>query len=95
MTSGPDYIYIAGQDTTCSPQNVLVYDNPTFSRDEMNVLYVDGHVEAVDLAKLRDKVTKTYENLKRPIPEEEKKRLGITSESAGSQDSENDEIVIE
>lgn len=95
LTSGPDYIYIAGQDTTCSPQNVLVYDNPTFSRDEMNVLYVDGHVEAVDLAKLRDKVTKTYENLKRPIPEEEKKRLGITSESAGSQDSENDEIVIE
>lgn len=94
-TSGPDYIYISGQDEMCSPQNVLAYDNPTFGTEKFNISYVDGHVAAVGLAELQKEVLRTYENLNRPIPPEEKERLGIPSGNPVPQESENEEIILE
>ena len=81
-TEGPDYIYISGQPWRGPLQNVLAYDNPTFERDPLNVLYLDGHVEPVDLARLQKDVKRTYEALGRPIPEAEAKRLKLSDESS-------------
>ncbi|MEJ5258810.1 MAG: hypothetical protein WHS88_01325 [Anaerohalosphaeraceae bacterium] len=77
--SGPDYVYIAGQNRSCPPGNVLAYENPQFGQSRVNVLYADGRVEAIDLARLQKEVRETYENLKRPIPSEEAACLGLDS----------------
>jgi len=77
--SGPHYVYIVGQNISCLPGNVLAYENPQFGQSRVNVLYADGRVEAIDLARLQKEVRETYENLKRPIPSEEAACLGLDS----------------
>lgn len=67
---GPSYILIQGL-TDAAPANaVLVYENPAFCNDDqVNVLYVDGHVAAETKEQLKQDLQKTYEYLKKPIPQ--------------------------
>ncbi|HPC96692.1 MAG TPA: DUF3352 domain-containing protein [Sedimentisphaerales bacterium] len=66
---GPSYIYIAGQTTTMPPGNILVYENPEFCDDTINVLFLDGHVEAMSSEAFGEAVEATYERLGRPVPQ--------------------------
>jgi prepilin-type processing-associated H-X9-DG protein len=66
---GPSYIYIAGQTMTMSPGNVLVYENPEFCDDRINVLFLDGHVESMTEKAFVEALEATYERLDRRAPE--------------------------
>jgi len=70
--NGPSYILIEGLSIKApSPATmVLAYENPSFCDDSMvNVLYVDGHVAVEEKSALKLSLQKTYEYLKKPIPE--------------------------
>ena len=66
---GPSYVYIGGQTMTMSPGNVLIYENPEFCDDTINVLFLDGHVEAMSSEAFGEAVEATYERLGRPVPQ--------------------------
>lgn len=88
---GPSYIYIAGQTTTMSPANVLVYENPEFCDDRITVLFLDGHVEAMSPDAFVEAVEATYERLGRPVPqiddeEEEEEELEEPEEESEPDD---------
>ena len=71
--SGPSYIYIAGQKTSSPIENILAYEEPSFAKDGMvNVLFPDGHVEAMKADKFQEALKKTYEQLGQPMPEQSK-----------------------
>ena len=61
---GPSYIYIAGQDGSAPAQNILAYENPAFAGDKINVLYVDGHVAAIDPDELDEQLAQTRKRMK-------------------------------
>jgi prepilin-type processing-associated H-X9-DG protein len=64
-SSEPSYIYIAGQDTTMDTRNILAHENPEFSRSEINVLFLDGHVEKMDIEEFQLARQATYNRLRR------------------------------
>ncbi|MHC4111897.1 MAG: redoxin family protein, partial [Planctomycetota bacterium] len=67
---GPSYIYIDGQSTrTSEPDNILVYENPAFCSDKINVLFIDNHVKAMKPAELLKILEATYKRLGRKMPE--------------------------
>jgi general secretion pathway protein G len=67
---GPGYIYIAGQSTTRSePGNIIVYENPEFCSDKINVLFIDTHVAAMKPVEFPEKLQATYKQLGREMPE--------------------------
>ena len=66
---GPSYIYIAGQDVTAEPDNILVYENPAFCTDKINVLFMDCHVEAMRPTGFLEKLEATHKRLGREMPE--------------------------
>jgi prepilin-type processing-associated H-X9-DG protein len=66
---GPSYIYVAGQTTKMDSHNVVAYENPGFCTDRINVLFLDGHVEAMKPQAFRDVLKATYERLGKPMPE--------------------------
>ena len=66
---GPSYIYIAGQSTSSEPGNILVYENPAFCTDKINVLFMDSHVEVMKPDKFLRKLEETYKRLGREKPE--------------------------
>jgi len=66
---GPSYIYIAGQSTSSSPRNVVVYENPEFFSDSINVLFLDTHVEAMPPGRFLAALETTYRRLRREMPE--------------------------
>jgi len=71
--SGPSFIYIAGQKTSGSVENILAYEDPSFAKDGMvTVLFLDGHVEAMKPDKFQEALKKTYEQLGQPMPEQSK-----------------------
>jgi len=65
---GPSYIYIAGQNTSMNPTNILVYENPEFCSDVIDVLFLDSHVEAMKPDEFLRKVEATYKRLGRKMP---------------------------
>jgi prepilin-type processing-associated H-X9-DG protein len=67
--SGPSYIYIPGQTLKMDAQNVLAYENPEFSGDKINALFLDGHVEAMKPDQFRKALEATYKRLGKPMPE--------------------------
>ncbi len=68
--SGPSYVYIVGQKPSGAYDNILAYEQPSFSKDStVNVLFIDGHVEAMNKTRFDEKLKKTYENLGRPVPD--------------------------
>ena len=66
---GASFIYIAGQSTSMNPNNVVVYENPEFCDEKVNVLFLDSHVEVVDQDELLDALEETYERLGKPMQE--------------------------
>jgi hypothetical protein len=65
---GPSYIYISGQRATDN-RNILAYENPEFCGDQINVLFVDQHVEVMTSEKLLAALETTYKRLRREMPE--------------------------
>jgi prepilin-type processing-associated H-X9-DG protein len=69
--SEPSYIYITGQTTASSADNILAYEQPSFAKDGMiNVLFADGHVAAMKKDEFMAEFIKTYKNLGRDMPDE-------------------------
>lgn len=66
---GPSYIYVSGQSTSSSPRNVVVYENPEFSSDSINVLFMDTHVEAMEPKGFLVALEATYRRLRREMPD--------------------------
>jgi len=66
---GPSYIYIPGQTVKMDPDNVVVYENPEFCSDNINVLFVDSHVEAMRPEAFLQKLEETYKRLGREMPD--------------------------
>jgi len=66
---GPSYIYISGQTIKMNPGNILVYENPAFCSDMINVLYLDAHVEAMKPEAFLQKLEATYKRLGKEMPE--------------------------
>ncbi len=66
---GPGFIYIAGQTTEMHPGNIVVYENPAFCEDGVNVLFLDSHVEFMKPADFRRELAETCKRLGRPMPE--------------------------
>ena len=67
--NGPTYIYIAGQNTSMDPENIVVYENPEYCTDGVNVLYMDSHVDFVTPDEFMLDLKETYERLGREMPE--------------------------
>jgi prepilin-type processing-associated H-X9-DG protein len=67
--TGPSYVYIAGQTTSMNPRNIVVYENPAFCSDEVNVLFMDGHVEFMKSEAFRQELAVTCKRLGREMPE--------------------------
>ncbi len=65
---GPSFIYITGQTTSDEPGNILVYENPEFCSDGVNVLFIDSHVEFMTKEKFKASLKTTYDRLKRRNP---------------------------
>ncbi|MCK4293133.1 MAG: DUF1559 domain-containing protein, partial [Planctomycetes bacterium] len=66
---GPSYIYIAGQTTAMEPGNIIAYENPAFSSEGLNVLFMDGHVEWMKTDAFLSALEETYKRLGREMPE--------------------------
>ena len=66
---GPSYVYVSGQPKTTDARNIVVYENPGFCTDKITVLFLDGHVEAMDPEAFRNGLKETYERLGKEMPE--------------------------
>jgi len=69
--AGPSYIYIPGYSSTAaSPaSSVVVYENPEFCSDGVNVAFLDGHIEFVKPEAFRKALEASYKRLGREMPE--------------------------
>jgi hypothetical protein len=71
---GPSYIYVdalAGKkmDELKFPEEiVIIYENPAFSSDEINVGFLDGHCEKMTQFAFRKVLEETYKQLGQPMP---------------------------
>lgn len=66
---GPSYIYIAGQTAAMYPGNILLYENPSYCSEGVNVVYLDTHVKWLRQAEFLQELKATYERLGRAMPE--------------------------
>jgi prepilin-type processing-associated H-X9-DG protein len=66
---GPSYIYIAGQNISMDPRNIVAYENPGFCSDRLNVLYLDCHVGLTKRDEFLRQLEATYKRLGREMPE--------------------------
>ena len=67
--TGPSYIYITGQDVSMPPGNIVVYENPTYCTDGINVLFLDSHVQWMKTDEFLRELKETYQRLGREMPE--------------------------
>ena len=51
------------------PENILVYENPAFCSDKINVLFINCHVEAMKPDEFLQKLEETYRRLGREMPD--------------------------
>lgn len=65
---GPSYYYVAGLKESTPSSYILIYENPGYRQDKINVLYNDMHVEWVSKGKFKTDLKKTYEGLGQPVP---------------------------
>jgi hypothetical protein len=66
---GPSYVYITGQTTAMDPRNVVVYENPGYCQEGLNVLYLDSHVAWTKKEKFLQQLQATYKRLDRDMPD--------------------------
>lgn len=93
---GPSYIYVAGQNASMSPENIIAYENPGFCCDKINVLFNDCHVQAMKRDDFLRELEATYKRLGREMPKIEFKSSGETEipkqprslEQSGSSDTD-------
>lgn len=67
--NGPSYVYIPGQSLSMYPGNIVAYENPEFSAEGIDVLFLDRHVEFMKVEAFRRELKETYERLGKPMPE--------------------------
>lgn len=67
--SGPSYLYVRGQPQKPDPQNVMVYENPEYCTENIDVLFADGRVEAMKPDAFRRALQATYDRLGKEMPE--------------------------
>jgi hypothetical protein len=67
--AGPSYIYVRGQPKTTDPHNVMVYENPEYCTDRIDVLFADDHVESMKPDAFRRELKATCDRLGREAPE--------------------------
>jgi len=66
---GPSYIYVAGQNTSMYPGNIVAYENPRYCSDGLNVLFLDSHVEWMKPEQFLEELEATYKHLGKEMPE--------------------------
>lgn len=72
---GPSYLYVealAGKkmgQLKFPEEVVIVYENPAFSGNEINVGFADGHCEKMPLSIFRRRLEDTYKQLGQPMPD--------------------------
>lgn len=66
---GPSYIYVDRQTTAMDPGNVVAYENPAFSSEGVNVLFMDGHVQWMKPEEFLKELGATYKRLGREMPQ--------------------------
>lgn len=73
--AGPSYIYVKAlggrklNDFKSPHEYVIVYENPAFCKDYINVGFLDGHEEKMTLSAFRKMLEETYKKLGEPMPE--------------------------
>ncbi len=70
--NGPSYIYVQGHSTKTgtSPANgIIIYENPEYCDDKVNVAFLDGHVESMQRDRFLKTLKETYQRLGREMPE--------------------------
>ena len=73
---GPGYIFVkvlGGRDIRKfrpAYEYVIVYENPAFCQEYINVGFLDGHEEKMTLPAFRQALQETYQKLGEPVPEE-------------------------
>ncbi len=68
----PSYIYVQGHSTKTgtSPANgIIIYENPEYCDDKVNVAFLDGHVESMQRDRFLKTLEETYQRLGREMPE--------------------------
>jgi prepilin-type processing-associated H-X9-DG protein len=71
---GPSYIFVKAlsgkklNDFKAPHEYVIVYENPGFCEDYINVGFLDGHEEKMTLAAFRKALEGTYKKLGEPMP---------------------------
>jgi len=65
---GPSYIYVAGQNTSMYPGNIVAYENPGYCSDGLNVLFLDSHVEWMKPEEFLEELEATYKRLGKQMP---------------------------
>ena len=68
---GPSYIYIEGHsiDAKSPAGQILVYENPEYLRDEITVVFLDGHAERMSRNRFVEALEATYKQLGREMPD--------------------------
>jgi len=72
---GPSYIFVKAltgrklNEFKAPHEYVLVYENPAFCLDYINVGFLDGHEEKMTLAAFRKALEGTYKKLGEPMPD--------------------------
>ena len=68
---GPSYIYVKGHSLSVesAARQIVVYENPEYLPDEINVLFLDGHVERMKRDRFIETLEATYKQLGREMPE--------------------------
>jgi prepilin-type processing-associated H-X9-DG protein len=72
---GPGYIFVkvlGGKDMRKfrpAYEYVIVYENPAFCQDYINVGFLDGHEEKMTLPAFRKSLQETYQKLGEPVPD--------------------------
>ena len=68
---GPSYIYVKGHslDVDSPARQIIVYENPEYLRDQITVLFLDGHVERMKRDRFVETLDATCKQLGREMPE--------------------------
>jgi hypothetical protein len=88
---GPSYIYIPDQTTAGNVAgNIVAYENPEFGMDKILVLFLDGHVEAMEPDRFQSELEATYERLGREMPGAESEEEAVESEEEEDAEDEDE-----
>lgn len=70
--NGPSYIYVQGHSNkagTSPAKDIIIYENPEYCSDRINIAFLDGHVEQMQRDRFLEILKETYQRLGREMPE--------------------------